>query len=661
MIRDKKFYQKFFAISVLLCLISMIGSYLFRINFGKTEVKDFTIMDAKGNRVAATMFKPKTATVDHPAPAVVSLHGSYNGRESYNYLSLELARRGYVAITIDCDGHGDSDTSKENPMDAFFLVTATPGSNFDKIETAPTSGMGDMVDYIYDQLNFVDKTQIGITGHSLGAKTANAVFAYNKIQELKGGVNKVSAVFLIGNQQLSINKKWQPYLTYDPDDKPDSGDEQKLYYDLHYGVSAARADENNYTTEAGGPWNFHKSDNARTFINELDNYHIAAPDSIEPGKYYQGPVNGSAEEYKRVIYQTNEIHTLNPYSPASNRNAVDFFQNTFTAPNFIDANNLFLVYEQAFSLLGLIGFFMAIYSFCCLLLNGKYFGSLVVKSKDEVFMPDRPNTPYRKFLYWLFMIGGSLVPTLYMMPLAMWVGGHKGVTFAQRSLFGTIIWPQGLQLEQALWAASAGLWTFLLFFSRYFLATKKQGQNASDWNYQISAKNLAKTILLSVLSVAAGYGIVWFANFFFNSNFSLLNYVVRFPNKSMILIILRYLPLFGLFYFANAWTQNIGRMLNDRKEWVNTLLMCIINVFGLLGVWIFQYYVFSKVGKVPLNSARVMQTWNFFIVQCLCTVIARRIYLKTGKIYLGAAINTLMFTTIACSHTMTLLCHNWWF
>ena len=78
-------------------------------------------------------------------------------------------------------------------------------------------------------------------------------------------------------------------------------------------------------------------------------------------------------------------------------------------------------------------------------------------------------------------------------------------------------------------------------------------------------------------------------------------------------------------------------------------------------MWIYQYYTFSVVGKVPLNSARVMQTWSFFIIQSVCTVIARKLYLKTGKIYLGAIINAIVFTMISCSHTMTLNVTAWWF
>lgn len=545
-------------------------------------------------------------------------------------------------------------------MDAFFLVTAEPGPDFEEVTTAPTSGMAPMIDYLYD-LDFVKKDEIGVTGHSLGAKTANAVYAYYKIQELQGEVNKVNAVFLIGNQQLQIDGEWQEHLTYHPSTEGEDGPGIPLYYDVDYGVSAGKADENNYTTEAGGPWNFHLSNNARTFINELDQYDLQEGEAVEAGRYYEGTVQNSDEEYLRVLYQPNEIHMLNPYSLASNRNAVDFFQHAFTAPNPIDPNQMTMQFEQALNAFGIIGFFLCIYAFCRLLLLTDFFRPLAVSSIDEVFRPERPQRVIDKVYYWSFMIIGSVIPILWMMPLYMWIGGHKGPTFAARSLFGTVIWPQGNQLEQSFWMATAGLWTFLLFGLRYFFSMRKAGVNPSQWNLKISAKNLGRTVLLAVLAVGMGFGITFVAKYFFGSYFGLLNWVIRWPNSRVFLIALRYVPLFIFFYLANAFTQNIGRMLKDRPEWQNILLMCVINGLGLLLLWIYQYGTFAVVDKVPLNSARVMQTWSFFIVQSLCTIIARKFYLKTGKIYLGAFINALVFSMIACGHTMTLNVDNWFF
>lgn len=81
---------------------------------------------------------------------------------------------------------------------------------------------------------------------------------------------------------------------------------------------------------------------------------------------------------------------------------------------------------------------------------------------------------------------------------------------------------------------------------------------------------------------------------------------------------------------------------------------------GFFCLWFCQYSTFAGAGSVSLNSARVMQTWNFFIAQSLWMVISRRLYLKTGKIHLGTLINTIMFTMIAYCHTMTWNMTNWW-
>ena len=121
--------------------------------------------------------------------------------------------------------------------------------------------------------------------------------------------------------------------------------------------------------------------------------------------------------------------------------------------------------------------------------------------------------------------------------------------------------------------------------------------------------------------------------------FGLLNWVIRWPNSRTVLIAIRYVPIFLMFYLTKRIYTKYRRMISTRKEWKNVALMCFINGLGLLLLWIYQYYTFSVVGKVPLNSARVMQTWSFFIVQSICTIFARKMYLKTGKIYLGATIN----------------------
>ena len=128
---NRKKYVKLLIAALIICFISMVGANLVNSNFGSIKVQNFSIEDANGNLISCIMYKPANATEETPAPCVVTLHGSFDAKETQDYTCLELAKRGYVAITMDCDGHGDSENYKENPMDAFFKVTANPGSDFE--------------------------------------------------------------------------------------------------------------------------------------------------------------------------------------------------------------------------------------------------------------------------------------------------------------------------------------------------------------------------------------------------------------------------------------------------------------------------------------------------------------------------------------------------
>ena len=659
---NRKLYVRVFAVAVLICLISMVGAHVVNTNFGSIEVTDLNIDDSNGNNIACTIYRPKTATSENPAPCVVTLHGSYDSKETQDYTCLELARRGIVAITMDCDGHGDSANYKTNPMDAFFMVTANPGSNFEDITTSPGSGMCDVVNYVYNSLSFVDNSQIGITGHSLGAKMANACLAYNKIQEYQGGVNQVAAVFLMGNQQLAVDGVWLDHLNYDPDDTPDSGDEIPLYYDVDYGVNAGKYDENNYSTpDAGAPKNFYRSANARTLINELDNYNLGDGESVEVGKIYKGTVQNSDEEYIRVLYTPSETHILNHYSLATTANLVDFFQNAFTAPNPINNSNLTIQFKWMFNTLGVIGFFMAVVSFGCILLTTDYFSTLTVKKEDEIYIPAAPKGAGNVTLYWILLIAGAAIPASFMLKLESWIGGHLGEMGISRCLFGTKIWPQGLTLEQGMWTVSAGLVGLALFFLGYWLIGKKNGVKPEQWNLKISLAGVGKTVLLAAAAVGMGYAITLLAKYFFQVDFRLMSYVIKVPTSDDFLVALRFMPLFAIFFFANALCQNLSNMVAGRKEWLNILICCVANIIGLAVIWIIQYSVFISTGVLKLNGTRVMLSWPLFINLCICTIVSRIFYKKTGKVYIGALINTIMFAVIACANTMTLVCNNWWF
>ena len=69
------------ALSLCLCLISMIFSSAIQSNFGNVEVKELKLMDPSGYAVSALLYRPDTATVENKAPCIITVEGWYNNKE----------------------------------------------------------------------------------------------------------------------------------------------------------------------------------------------------------------------------------------------------------------------------------------------------------------------------------------------------------------------------------------------------------------------------------------------------------------------------------------------------------------------------------------------------------------------------------------------------
>ena len=69
---NRKFYAKFLLVSIIVCLISIFGTALIDTNFGSVVTKDIKIVDSLGHDIGLTIYQPKTATPENPAPCVIT-------------------------------------------------------------------------------------------------------------------------------------------------------------------------------------------------------------------------------------------------------------------------------------------------------------------------------------------------------------------------------------------------------------------------------------------------------------------------------------------------------------------------------------------------------------------------------------------------------------
>ena len=158
------------ALSVL-ALILVIGTDT---AWGKVRVEKMILSSADGDVVNAMLYRPRSATADNPAPAVVLYHGGNDMLEHTGTYALELARRGYVVINFDYQGSHDSDYATE---------TSVGESTF----------CGDTIYNTLSSYNFVQQDNIAVFGHSMGGGYASR-FAAKYADHVKLLVHLGSAV-----------------------------------------------------------------------------------------------------------------------------------------------------------------------------------------------------------------------------------------------------------------------------------------------------------------------------------------------------------------------------------------------------------------------------------------------------------------------------------
>ncbi|MGB9717047.1 MAG: alpha/beta hydrolase [Thermoproteota archaeon] len=140
-------------------LLGTVAAFLINNDFGRLEVKTVRIPDGE-HYISGALYRPHAATVENPMPAVVLVHGISSAKESMSSIALELARRGFVALSIDVVGHGDSGGRLGATKD-------------------PSLGAIAALRYV-EKLPYVDASSLGLVGHSLGAGAVRAAAAAHR-------------------------------------------------------------------------------------------------------------------------------------------------------------------------------------------------------------------------------------------------------------------------------------------------------------------------------------------------------------------------------------------------------------------------------------------------------------------------------------------------
>ena len=602
--------------------------------------------EINGKVVSGILFKPGDATADNPLPAVVLTHGYLNNREMQLQNAIELARRGFVVLTVDREGHGNYENSGEQSA------------------MMATSGLYDSVKYLYN-MDYVDKDKIGISGHSMGGMTT----AMTLMQDMQLGL--VSA---------GLIQAWDTFMGAGAD--------------VDVGMLKAQDDEFFFTTNEGEDGTISReylsTQEAKTFIGNAE-----LEGDVVSGAIY---VNGQAVETTggqetegafRVVYEISGVHPQNHCSVEGASAVVNFFYNAFGTPNgyeYISEGNQVWWVKEAFSLIGMIGFFALIFPLVSLLLTTPVFRSLRVAKQQVVeetvvvtdetgaeqtmvcqkLVWDGANIPLqpkplkgvqKNISYWLAAIGIMLFSGFSI---------HSICTeYGSKWFPNTQLYPQDTTNWVAMWAVCSALFSLavILFFwlANTVVNKIRYGDNYLEYQENPFAAGkiatglggLLKTFVLALLVLGILMAVLYTNWAIWTVDFRIWTLAVKVFDMGVLLpTIVRYGVFFGIFFIVSALFNETYRASNI-PEWASTLINVFFNFFGVLLVIAIQYGEFTATGVMwqPDMNLGYIVLFPMVPILAIATVISRRMTAKTGNMWLGAFINTLLFTLITCSNT----------
>jgi pimeloyl-ACP methyl ester carboxylesterase len=544
---------------------------------GGIKVEDIRFKGAKGNTMSALLYTPPNATAQTPAPGILAVHGYINSRETQDGFAIEFARRGYVVLALDQTGHGYSD-----------------GPAFSNGFGGP-DGLAKL-----RSLDIVDKTNIGLEGHSMGGWTvlaaATAMPNDYKAMVLEG--SSTGKPFAADGTPTWPRNLALVFAKYEE------------FSTLMWGVPKARD-----TVSSPKLWALFGTNAA-----------------VEPGKVYGDLTAGTA----RVLYTPAITHPAEHISHEAIGYALDWFGKTLTGGTPLPAGDQIWFRKEIGTGIALLGFVAFLIGMFDGLLEARMFARLILPEPADGSKPlEVPVNRGR----WLGALALSvLIPALTYYPAFTLAGNWVK---AQPWL------PQAITNQIAVWALiNAAIALVLMPF-----APKRASRRGI----------VGLSLAIALATVAAGYLALWLAGLIFTVDFRFWIVALKLMNGKQAVMALIYLaPITAFFVIAlHVMHRNFSTLSASRPAvYLTNMAALALGFVLLLGIqygalWLNGQLIDpapAVITSVPLNTIVAIQ---FVPLMAIVAVIATFTWRRTGSSLPGALICSLLVTWYVVAGTAT--------
>ena len=543
---------------------------------GGIQIRDVRFKGAKGNTMSALLYVPPNATPQHPAPGILAVHGYINSRETQDGFAIEFARRGYVVLAIDQTGHGYSDPP------AFANGFGGP------------DGLAHL-----RSLEFVDKDNIGLEGHSMGGWTvlaaASAMPNDYKSMVLEGSsTGKPFAAEGTASWPRNVALVFAQY---------------EEFSELMWGVERARD-----VTQSKKLWAL-----------------FGTQGPIEPGKIYGDLAQGTA----RVLYTPAMTHPAEHISRQAIGYSLDWFARTLKGGTPRPAEDQIWFRKELGTLVALVGFAALLLGVFDGLIEAPIFSRLRLPQAADGLALKQTTTTGGRWLAALLL--SAFIPALTYYP-AFALGG----TFVPASRF----LPQAITNQVLVWAVINGLIALALMP----FAPKRAHR----------AGIIGPSIVIALVTVAVGYAALWLSDLIFKIDFRFWIVALKLMSAKQFLIFLIYLPPLTAFFVIalHVLHRNFSSIGAPRGAlYLTNILAMTLGFIVLVGAQYLTLWLSGKLfnpipdpGFVPLSTIVAIQ---FVPLLAIVAVIATFTWRRTGSSLPGALICGLFVTWYVVAGTAT--------
>ncbi len=589
-------------------LASFLAS-LVQTSGASVQIRDIRLPTENGQWVVADLFKPRTATSADPAPFVVVVPGFQRSKESLSNISLELARRGFVVASIDPYAQGGSSASLSR-----------------RAATTEGYGMFALVEYAADapNLNYIDQSRIGATGHSAGGNAAiRGANYFGRQAERVGGPSKLHSVFVSG------------YVLTLTDEV--LGDVRS-----NVGMSYAFYDEGAYRNELGNG-DMRRAPEALRLVNSGLAPSGAEVEQVAIGEYY----GDKASRTLRVVHNERVLHPFQPYVIEATANQIEYFERVFDFDSGLSSRDQIWYWKELLGLIALVASLVALVPLARLLLTVPAFQPLVHPTPEPL-----PALHGRaRILFWGTFAFGAIVACFSYIPMAE-LSQRLFVDASTRQL--TWFFPQRMNNAVMLWAVLNGSLGLLIFYASHRFFGKANGVRSETWGASSSAAELTRTFALAGTLFLFYYLLLFSVYYFFHVDYRFLFMGVRPFQPELLVLLAMYAPFFFVFFVSNSLRVNGAMRFAGQPEWRSMLVAGLANSVGLVLIVVVQYVTFAATGTVYWTDGWLYVNLLFGVVPMMFVLpyFNRYFFRMTGRIYLGPMVTCLVFIMILITNTV---------